>query len=124
MMTWIDPATGMASSAPKMPATSVPIGVATIGIDLICAPLALGFKHGAKQTEISNFGGAILWTSTQLLTVSSSITTRSRRPDGSLTSPWRPMRSRSSPSLAGSIGAFVVKRGRELEAAAEKTQRA
>jgi hypothetical protein len=27
-------------------------------------------------------------------------------------------------SLAGSIGAFVVKRGRELEAAAEKTQRA
>jgi hypothetical protein len=32
------------------------------------------FEHSAEQTEISTFGSALFWTSTQLLTVSSSIT--------------------------------------------------
>ncbi len=51
----------------------VAIAVTTMGIDLICAVLALVFEHGAKLTQITSLGSALFWTSTQLLTVSSSI---------------------------------------------------
>ena len=51
----------------------VGIALATIGIDLICGVLAFVFEHHAKQTQIASFGSALFWTSTQLLTVSSSI---------------------------------------------------
>ena len=51
----------------------VGIAIATIGVALICAVLALVFEQHANQTQITSFGSALFWTSTQLLTVSSSI---------------------------------------------------
>src|SRR5450631_2737679 len=47
--------------------------LATIGIDLFCAVLALIFERHVHSTQIQSFGSAIFWTSTQLLTVSSQI---------------------------------------------------
>jgi hypothetical protein len=101
--------------------TLVAIAVATIGIDLICAALALVLEQGAKQTEITNFGGAIFWISTQLLTVSSSIKNTISTPGRILDVAMEAYAITVVASLAGSLGAFMVKRGRELEEAAEKT---
>ena len=50
----------------------VAIAVATLAVDLVCAVLAL-LEHDAKQTQVTSFGSALFWTSTQLLTVSSSL---------------------------------------------------
>ena len=51
----------------------VGIALATIGVDLLCAVLAFVFEHDAKQTQVTSFGSALFWTSTQLLTVSSNL---------------------------------------------------
>jgi hypothetical protein len=97
----------------------VAIVVATVGIDLICAALTLVFEHGAKETEINNFGSAIFWTSTQLLTVSSSITNPISAPARVLDVLMEAYAITVVASLAGSIGAFMVRRAREDEKKAE-----
>jgi hypothetical protein len=51
----------------------VAIALATVGFDLICAVLAFLLEHDQKQTQIKTFGSALFWTTTQLLTVSSSV---------------------------------------------------
>lgn len=48
------------------------IVVATVVVDIACALLAYLFEHDAKQTQITSLGHALFWTTTQLLTVSSS----------------------------------------------------
>jgi len=93
----------------------VVVVVATVGIDLICAVLALVLEHGAKQTQVSSFGSAIFWTSTQLLTVSSSIqnpiTTGGRVLDVAMEAYAITVVA----TLAGSLGTYMVTRARELE---------
>lgn len=100
--------------------TIVAIAVATIGIDVICGVLAFIFEHHAKQTQINSFPSALFWTSTQLLTVSSSlknpISTSGRILDVAMEAYAIVVIS----SLAGAIGAFLVKRAHELERS-EKT---
>jgi len=103
--------------------TLVAIAVVTVGIDLICSVLAFVFEHGAKQTEIKSFGGAIFWTSTQLLTVSSSVKNPISTPGRVLDVAMEAYAITVVASLAGSIGAFMIKRGRELEQAAENAER-
>lgn len=98
----------------------VGIAVATIGIDLICAVLALIFEHDAKQTQITSFGSAIFWTSTQLLTVSSSIQNPISTAARVLDVAMEVYAITVVATLAGALGAFMVKRGRELEQAEEK----
>src|SRR5437763_669958 len=51
----------------------VAIALATVGFDVLCAVLAFVFEHHQKQTQIESLGSALFWTTTQLLTVSSSI---------------------------------------------------
>jgi hypothetical protein len=51
----------------------VAIALLTLGVDLVCALLALLFEHNEKGTQVKTFGSAIFWTSTQLLTVSSQL---------------------------------------------------
>ena len=51
----------------------VAIAVATVGFDIVCAVLAFLFEHDQKQTQIKTLGSALFWTTTQMLTVSSSI---------------------------------------------------
>jgi hypothetical protein len=45
---------------------------ASIALDLVAAGLALAFEHGA-QDAFSSYFDALFWTTTQLLTVSSSL---------------------------------------------------
>ncbi len=100
------------------------IALLTLGVDLLCAVLALVFEHHAAQTQITSFGSALFWTSTQLLTVSSSlqnpISTAARVLDVGM----EIYAITVVGSLAGAMGAFMVKRGAEIEQAANKAKRA
>jgi hypothetical protein len=101
----------------------VALAVMTVGIDLICALLALLFEHGGKQTQVTSFGSAIFWTSTQLLTVSSSIQNPVTTPGRILDVAMEIYAISVVAGLAGSLGSFLIKRGEELEQAAEKAKR-
>jgi hypothetical protein len=99
----------------------VGIALATVGIDLACGVLAFVFEHHATQTQIKSLGSALFWTSTQLLTVSSNIQNPISAPARVLDIAMEAYAITVVASLAGAIGAFAVKRGRELEQAAEQT---
>jgi hypothetical protein len=90
------------------------IATATIGIDLICALIAFLVERGSPQTEIKTFGSALFWTSTQLLTVSSSI----KNPistGGRILDVFMEIWAISViAGLAGAMGSFLQKRGEEL----------
>jgi hypothetical protein len=94
--------------------------LATIGIDLFCAVLALIFERHVHPTQIDSFGSALFWTSTQLLTVSSSIQNPISLGGRILDIAMEAYAITVVGALAGSIGSFLVKRGHELEQAAEK----
>ncbi len=100
----------------------VGIALATIGFDLLCAVLAFVFEHDAKQTQVTSFGSALFWTSTQLLTVSSSIQNPISTPARLLDVAMEVYAITVVASLAGAMGAFMVKRGSELEHAAERAK--
>ncbi|MDX6719488.1 MAG: hypothetical protein QOJ63_1742, partial [Solirubrobacteraceae bacterium] len=51
----------------------VTITVVTIAIDALCAVVAFVLERDAPQTEIKTLADAAFWTTTQLLTVSSSL---------------------------------------------------
>ena len=51
----------------------VAVGAITVIVDLVCAALAFLFERDAAHTQVTSLGTALFWTSTQLLTVSSSI---------------------------------------------------
>ena len=93
----------------------VAIAVATIGINLICGGLAWAFEHDTKQTEIRSFGSAIFWTSTQLLTVSSLIKNPISTAGRVLDVAMEAYAITVVAALAGSFGAFMVKRAHELD---------
>jgi hypothetical protein len=102
----------------------VGIALVTVGVDLLCAVLALVFEHHAKQTQVTSFGSALFWTSTQLLTVSSSIQNPISTAARLLDVGMEIYAITVVASLAGAMGAFMVKRGAEIEQAAEKAKRA
>ena len=102
----------------------VGIALATIGVDLLCAVLAFVFEHHAKQTQIMSLGSALFWTSTQLLTVSSSIQNPISTPGRLLDVAMEVYAITVVASLAGAMGAFMVKRGSEIDQAAERKKNA
>ncbi|MBA3866413.1 MAG: hypothetical protein H0X42_08740 [Solirubrobacterales bacterium] len=91
------------------------IAIATIGIDLICAFLAYFLERHAPQTEISTLGSAFFWTSTQLLTVSSSIKDPISFGGRVLDILMEAYAITVIATLAGATGAFIQKRGIEIE---------
>jgi hypothetical protein len=101
----------------------VGIALVTIGFDLLCAVLALVFEHTAKQTQVTSFGSALFWTSTQLLTVSSSIQNPISTPARLLDVAMEVYAITVVASLAGAMGAFMVKRGAEIDEAAERAKK-
>jgi hypothetical protein len=102
----------------------VVLAVVTVGVDLVCAGLALLFERDAPHTEISSFGTAVFWTSTQLLTVSSSIQ-NPLTTGGRILDVFMELYAISVvATLAGSMGSFMVKRGREMEHAAGQAAKA
>lgn len=95
------------------------IASATLGIDLICAVLALVFEHHQKNTQIESFGSALFWTTTQMLTVSSQIQNPISFPGRVLDVLMEIYAITVIGAMAGALGAFLVKRGEELDAAAK-----
>src|SRR5947209_14296082 len=99
----------------------VAIGLATVGFDVVCAVLAFVFEHHQKQTQIESLGSALFWTTTQLLTVSSSIQNPISFPGRVLDIFMEIYAITVIGALAGALGAFLIKRGEERDAAAEPT---
>jgi hypothetical protein len=93
----------------------VALALATLTVDLVCAALALLFEHDAQQTQITGLGSALFWTTTQLLTVSSSIQNPISIGGRLLDVAMEAYAITVISTLAGSIGAFMVKRAHELE---------
>jgi hypothetical protein len=98
--------------------TLTAIAVVTVGVDLICAVLALLLERHAAQTQIDSFGSAIFWTSTQLLTVSSQIQNPISVGGRILDVFMEVYAITVVATVTGSMGAFLIRRGRELEHAA------
>lgn len=94
----------------------VAIAVATVGFDLICGVLAFVFEHHLKQTQIESFGSALFWTTTQMLTVSSSFQNPISFPGRALDIVMEIYAITVIASLAGALGAFLLKRGEERDA--------
>ena len=97
----------------------VAITVFTIGLDLICAALALLFEASAGNTQIKSYGSALFWTSTQLLTVSSQLQNPFTLGGRILDVGMEAYAITIVATLAGSIGSFMIKRAREMEQAAK-----
>ncbi len=97
----------------------VAVAVATLGLDMVCAVLAFLFEHHQKQTQIKSFGSALFWTSTQLLTVSSNVQNPISFPARVLDVVMEIYAITVIASLAGALGAFLMKRGEEIDAAAD-----
>ncbi len=90
------------------------IVVATLGVDLICALIAFLTERHAQQTEVKSFGGALFWTSTQLLTVSSSVKNPISSGARVLDVFMEIWAITVIATLAGAMGSFLQKRGEEL----------
>jgi hypothetical protein len=102
----------------------VAIAVATVGFDIVCAVLAFWFEHHQKHTQIESLGSALFWTTTQLLTVSSNIQNPISFSARVLDVVMEIYAITVIGSLAGALGAFLVKRGEEHDAAAKPVQSA
>ena len=90
--------------------------IATIGVDLACAILAYLLERHSHETEIKTIGSAFFWTSTQLLTVSSSIKNPISFGGRALDIFMEAYAIIVIATLAGALGAFLQKRGLEIEA--------
>jgi hypothetical protein len=97
----------------------VAIVIVTAALDLVCGVLSWLLERGAPKTDIHSFGSGIFWTTSQLLTVSSSmqnpVTTGGRILDVVM----EIYAITVVASLAGSFGAFFHRRSTE-RADAEK----
>jgi hypothetical protein len=92
------------------------IAVVTVGVDLLCTVLAYLLERHAAGTEIHTLGSAFFWTSTQLLTVSSQIRDPISFGGRALDIFMEAYAISVVATLAGATGAFIQKRGRELDA--------
>jgi len=95
----------------------VAIALLSVLVNLACAVLALLFERHAPQTQIRTFGSAIFWTSTQLLTVSSSIQDPITDAARVLDVFMELYAITVVTTLAGCFGAFFHRRGRERDEA-------
>src|ERR1700730_12122811 len=93
----------------------VTISVVTVGIDLFCAIVAFLLELHSQQTEGKTLSSAAFWTTTQLLTVSSSI----KNPisvGGRILDVFMEIYAITViAALAGALGNFLQKRGQEMD---------
>ena len=90
--------------------------VATAVVDCVCAALAFLLERNGQQTEIDTIGSALFWTTTQLLTVSSSIKNPNSSGGRVLDIFMEAYAIIVIATLAGALGTFLQKRGLEIEA--------
>jgi hypothetical protein len=89
------------------------VGGITVLVDAVASVLILLFERHAQGTEITNFGDAFFWTSTQLLTVSSQLPNPISTPARVLDIFLQFWAISVVAVLAGSFGAFFQRRGWE-----------
>jgi hypothetical protein len=94
------------------------IVLATVGVDVISTLLAYFLERHAAGTEIHTLGSAFFWSSTQLLTVSSQLKDPISFGGRALDIFMEAYAITVIATLAGATGAFIQKRGRELDAKA------
>jgi hypothetical protein len=93
----------------------IAILVVTIGVDVVCTVLTYFLERHAAGTEIHTMGSAFFWTSTQLLTVSSQLKDPISFGARVLDILMEAYAITVIASLAGITGAFVQRRGSELD---------
>ncbi len=89
--------------------------VATVALDGVASVLIFLFERHADGTEITTFGDAIFWTSTQLLTVSSQLPNPISTPARVFDVFLQAYAISVVAMLAGSFGAFFHRRGIERD---------
>ncbi|HLB21078.1 MAG TPA: hypothetical protein VK605_03160 [Solirubrobacteraceae bacterium] len=94
----------------------ISILLATLGVDLICALVAFLAERHSAETDIKSFGSAFFWTSTQLLTVSSSVKNPISAGGRALDIFMEIWAITVIATLAGAMGSFLQKRGEEIDA--------
>jgi hypothetical protein len=90
------------------------VAIVTVGVDLVFTVLAFLFEHHAAQTEIKTLGSAFFWTTTQLLTVSSSLKNPISTGGRVLDVLMEIYAITVIATLAGAVGTFLQKRGEEM----------
>jgi ABC-type phosphate/phosphonate transport system permease subunit len=93
------------------------LALTTVGVDLACAVLAYLFEQGEPRSQIRSFGGALFWTTTQLLTVSSNLSNPISTPARVLDVLMEIYAITVIGTLAAALGAFLIRRGDELDSA-------
>jgi len=88
---------------------------ATLLLDVVASVFVLLFERHASGTQINNFGDAVFWTSTQLLTVSSQLPNPISTPARVLDIFLQAYAISVVAVLAGSFGAFFHRRGNEQD---------
>lgn len=88
---------------------------ATLLLDAVASVLVLLFERHAGGTQINDFGDAVFWTSTQLLTVSSQLPNPISTPARVLDIFLQAYAISVVAVLAGSFGAFFHRRGNEQD---------
>ena len=88
---------------------------ATLVLDAVASVLIFMFERHASGTEITNFGDAAFWTSTQLLTVSSQLPNPISTPARVLDVFLQAYAISVVAVLAGSFSAFFHRRGLERD---------
>lgn len=89
--------------------------MATIAVDLVASLAILWFERDAPRTGITNYGDALFWTSTQLLTVSSQLPNPITAPARVIDVFLQMWAISVVAMLAGSFGAFFHRRGMERD---------
>jgi hypothetical protein len=89
--------------------------VTTVALDAVASVLIFLFERDARGTEITTFGDALFWTSTQLLTVSSQLPNPISTPARVLDIFLQAYAISAVAILAGSFGAFFHRRGLERD---------
>jgi hypothetical protein len=95
----------------------VSLFVASLALDAVGSVLALLFERHAKGTMITDLGEAAFWTTTQLLTVSSSLTNPLTAAGRVLDVVLQVYAITAVAYLAGSFGAFFHRRSEERDRA-------
>jgi drug/metabolite transporter (DMT)-like permease len=93
----------------------VVLAVTTVVVDLVCAVLAWLFERHAPRTELGDLGTALFWTTTQLISVSSSIQNPLTTPGRVLDVGMEVYAVTVVAALAGSFGSFFHRRSRERD---------
>jgi hypothetical protein len=99
----------------------VAIALVTVAVDLVCTVLVFLFERHAAGTDVKSIGSALFFSSTQLLTVSSSMANPLTTPGRVLDVLMEAYAITVVASLAGSFGAFFHRRSHERTAARERS---